>query len=90
VDVDILPGNPRWIQGPHPAGKYTNINIFNKVLSKFLGPGERGVEADEGIADRGHPGKIKCPGNNVNPAENRGMQGRVRAHHETLNGQMKT
>ena len=61
-----------WIQGPHPAGKYTNINIFNKVLSKFLGPGERGVEADEGTADRGHPGKIKCPGNNVNPAENRG------------------
>jgi len=48
-------------------------------------PGER-VEADEGY--RGHPDKIKCLGNDPNPEENRGMQGRVRAHHETLNGRL--
>ena len=29
------------------------------------------------------------PGNDANPAENRGMQGRARAHHETLNGRLK-
>ena len=70
LGVDILTGNLVWIQGPYPAGKYTDIKIFNKVLRNFLEPGER-VEADEGY--RGHPDKIKCPGNNANPAENRGM-----------------
>jgi hypothetical protein len=87
LGVDILAGILVWIQGPYPAGKYTNINIFNKVLRNFFEPGER-VEADEGYCS--HPDKIKCPGNNVNPAENGGMQGRVRAHHETLNGRLKT
>jgi hypothetical protein len=55
-------------------------------LRNFLEPGER-VEADEGY--RGHPYKIKFPGNDANPAENRGMQGRVRARHKTLNGWLK-
>jgi hypothetical protein len=86
LGVDILAGNLVWIQGPYPAGKYTNIKIFNKVLRNFLKPGER-VEADEGY--RGHPDKIKCPGNDANPAENRRMQGRGRARHETLNGRLK-
>ena len=45
-------------------------------------PGER-VEAEEGC--RGHSGKIKCPVNDPHPAKNQAMQGRVRAHHETLN-----
>jgi hypothetical protein len=87
LGVDILAGNLVWIQGPYPAGKYTDIKIFNKVLRNFLEPGER-VEANEGY--RGHPDKIKCPGNNVNPAENRAMQGRVRVRHKTLNGRLKT
>ncbi len=86
LGVDILAGNLMWIQGPYPAGKYTYIKIFSKVLRNFLEPGER-VEADEGY--RGHPNKIKCPGNDANPAENRGLQGRVRARHETLNGWLK-
>jgi hypothetical protein len=55
LGVDILAGNLVWIQGPYPAGKYTDIKIFNKVLLYFLEPGER-VEADEGY--RGHPDKI--------------------------------
>ena len=45
--VDILAGNLVWIQGPYPAGKYTNIKIMNKVLRNFLEPG-KWVEADEG------------------------------------------
>ena len=84
--MNILAGNLEWTQGPYPASKYTNITIFNKVLHNFLELGKR-VEADEGY--RGHPDKIKCLGNDANPAENRAMQGRVRAHHETLNGWLK-
>jgi hypothetical protein len=86
LGVDILAGNLVWIQGPYSASDYTDITNFNKVLRNFLEPGER-VEADEGYL--GHPDKIKCPGNDANPAENRAMQGRVRAHHETLNGRLK-
>ncbi len=86
LGVDILAENLLWIQGPYPAGKYTVIKFFNKVLRYFLEPGER-VEADE--VYRGHPDKIKYPGNDANPAENRGMQGRVRARHEMLNGRLK-
>jgi hypothetical protein len=86
LGVDILAGNLVWIQGPYPAGKYTDIKNFNKVLRNFLEPGER-FEADEWY--RGHPDKIKCPGNDANPEENRRMQGRVRACHETLNGWLK-
>ena len=76
-----------WIQSLYSAGKFTNIKIFNKVLRNFLEPGER-VEADEGY--RGHPDKLKCPENDTNPMENRSMQGRVRAHHDTINGRLKT
>ncbi len=75
--MDILARNLVWIQGPYPAGNY---------LWNFLEPGKR-VEADEGY--RGHLDKIKCPDNNPNPAENRGMQGRARARHETLNGRLE-
>jgi len=76
LGVDILVGNLVWIQRPYPAGngKYTDIKIYNKGLRDFLQPGER-VEADEGYPS--HPEKIECPGNDVNPADNRTMQGRV-------------
>jgi hypothetical protein len=87
LGVDILAGNLVWIQGPYPAGKYTDIKIFIKVLRNFLEPGERVEADDEGY--RGHPDKIKCPGNDANPTENWAMQGRVRARHETLNGRLK-
>ena len=63
------------------------LYFLNKVLCHFLEPGEL-VEADEGY--RGHPDKIKCPGNDSNPAENQVMQGRVRARHKMLNGWLKT
>ena len=59
LGVDILTGNLVWIQGPYPAGNFTDIKIFNKVLRNFLEPGEQ-VEANEGY--RGNPNKIKCPG----------------------------
>ena len=86
LGVDILAGNLVWIQGPYPVGKYSNIVILYEVLTFFLEPGER-VEADKGY--RGYPDKIKCPANNANPAENRAMQGKVRARHETFNGRLK-
>lgn len=85
LGVDIRAGNLVWIQGPYPAGKYTDITIFNEVLRHFLEPGER-VEADEGY--RGHMDKVKGPGNDLT-TRNSKKQGRVRARHETLNGRLK-
>jgi hypothetical protein len=75
-----------WIQGPYPAGKYTDTKFFNKVLGHFLDPREQ-ADADEGYV--GHPDKIKCPQNVGNPAEKWVMQGRVRVHHKMLNRQLK-
>ena len=76
-----------WIQGPCPAGRFTDIVIFNKVLRHFLEPGER-VEADDGYV--GAADKIKCPDNPCNPEEIKGMQSRARYHHKTINGRFKT
>jgi hypothetical protein len=84
--VDILAGNLVWIQGPYTAGKYTNITNLNMDLRHFLKPG-KWVKANESY--RGHADKIKCPGNNENPAEKRPMQWRVRVHHKMLNGWLK-
>jgi hypothetical protein len=86
LGVSILGGDLVWIQGPYHVGEYTDIKIFNKVLHQCLDPGEQ-VKADEGYV--GHPKKIKCPQYVGNPAEKCAMQGRVRAHHETLNGWLK-
>jgi hypothetical protein len=86
LGLDILAGNLIWVSGPYPAGKYTDITIFNSVLANCLEPGER-VEADNGYV--GRPDKIKCPNNDCNPAENRVMQGIARSHHETFNGRFK-
>ncbi len=41
LGVDILVGNLVWMQGPYPAGKYTQIKKIKKVLTHFPEPGER-------------------------------------------------
>ena len=47
LGVSILGRDLVWIQGPYPAGTYTGIKIFNKVLCFFLirgaSRGRRGV-----------------------------------------------
>ena len=81
--VSILGGDLVWIQGPYPAGKFTNITIFNKVLHHFLDPGER-VEVDEGYT--GHPNKIVCPTNPGYSSQRRAMLARARARHKISTG----
>jgi hypothetical protein len=75
-------GNLVWIQGRYP----TDIKIFNAVLTNFLEWYER-VEANDGY--HGHPNKVKCPLNDIAPAEKLAMQARVRARHKTINGCLK-
>ena len=87
IGVSILGGDLVWINGPYPAGTWTDIKIFNKVLRHFLEPGER-VEADNGYV--GAVDKVKCPNNPCNPVENEPKQSRVRSRHETINGRFKT
>ena len=73
LGINILAGNLVRIQGPYPAGKYTDINNFQQSFASLP------VE----------PTRAILSGNDMIPAENRGMQGRVRARHETLNGRLK-
>ena len=84
--VDIRGGNLVWIQGPYPAGKWPDIKISNAVLANFLKRYEQ-VETDDGYC--GHPNKVKCPLNDIAPAEKLEMQACVRARHETINGRLK-
>ena len=76
-----------WVSGPYPAGKYTDIAIFNSILANCLEPGER-VEADNGYV--GRPDKIKCPNNDCNSGENRVMQGIARSRHGASSGMHTT
>ncbi len=87
LGVDIVEGNLVWIEGPYPAGKYSDITIFRNSLQHFLDPIER-VEANDGYIGEAlyH---VNCPKCAANPEENRQMQGLVRARHETLNGRCK-
>ncbi len=86
LGIDIRGGDLVWIQGPYSAGKWPDIKIFNAILANFLERYER-VEADDGYC--GHPNKVKCPVNDITPAEKLAVQARVRARHETINGRLK-
>jgi hypothetical protein len=86
LGVDIRGGNLVWIQGPYPAGKWPDIKIFNAILTNFLERYER-VEANDSY--HGHPNKVKCPLNDIAPAEKLAMQARVRARHKTINSCLK-
>ncbi len=87
LGVDILQGNLVWIEGPYPAGKYTDINFFRQTLIHHLDPFERVVANDGYICEA--PARVKCPGTGVDSSNDRGVQGVVRSRHETLNGQFK-
>jgi len=86
LEIDILAGNLVWVSGPYPAGRWTDVKIFDNVLYNLLEPGER-VEADNGYV--GRTDKVKCPNNDCNPPKNLGMQGKARSRHETFNGRLK-
>ena len=53
VALCILTGDIVWINGPFPAGKYNDIEIFRNSLLSHLDQGER-VEADDGYVGE-HP-----------------------------------
>jgi len=87
LGIDIIKGNLVWIEGPYPAGKYSDITLFRNCLMHHLDPFER-VEADDGYVGES-PAKVKCPAGGANPTANKAMQSRVRSRHETLNGRLK-
>ena len=87
IGVDILAGNIVWIEGPHAAGKYPDVEIFRRGLAHWLDKFER-VEADEGYIGEA-PLKVKCPGCPSNPTEHQSLQKRVQGRHESMNGRLK-
>ena len=87
IGLNIITGDIVWVNGPFPAGKYSDITIFRDSLITFLGPGER-VEADDGYIGEA-PHNIKCPMSVTNPREMMKMQGRLRSRQETVNRRFK-
>ena len=76
-----------WIEGPYPAGKYSDIVIFRQTLIHHLDPFEC-VVADDGYIGEA-PRRVKAPGLRMDSSEDRAMQSVVRSRHETLNGRFK-
>ena len=87
IALNIITGDIVWINGPFPAGKYSDITIFRDSLITFLGPSER-VEADDGYIGEA-PHHIKCPMSVTNPETRKEMQGRLRSRQETVNRRFK-
>ena len=85
--MDIIDGNLVWLEGPFPAGEFSDITIFRHTLIHHLDPFER-VVADDGYVGEA-PGKVKCPCTGIDSPEERAMMSRVRSRHETLNGRFK-
>jgi hypothetical protein len=72
-----------WYNGPFPAGKWPDINIFRRNLKQILPPGET-VEADRGNK------YISCMHSDVvvSKADSR-AKSRAMRRHETVNGDLK-
>ncbi len=85
--MDIIDGNLVWLEGPFPAGKFSDITFFWHTLIHHPDPLER-VVADGGYIGEA-PGKVKCPCTRIDSSDDRWMQSNVRSRHETLNGRFK-
>ena len=89
IALGILEGDIKWINGPYPAGRYSDITIFRDCLMTSLEGTER-VEVDDGyIAES--PYTTKCPGAVLarSGEEEDAMQKRVQGRHEMVNATMK-
>lgn len=84
VAVCIQTGDIVWVNGPFPAGKWPDINIYRRNLKAMLLPGEM-VEADSGYKDPTcrHADVV------VSKKDARAKQ-RARSRHETVNADLKT
>ena len=87
IGLDILEGNLIWIQGPYPAGSWTDISIFRHCLMKQLDPYER-VVADKGYVGEA-PRFVKCPNSKTLRKDHKRMTRQVSAWHETINARFK-
>lgn len=87
VAVGIHTGLIHFLNGPFPAGKFPDINIFRLGLKTELEENET-CEADDGYLGE-HPKYIRCPKGLFNDPEREAMQARVRSRHETVNRRFK-
>ena len=88
VALGILTGEIKWINGPFPAGEWTDLTIFRHGLMQHIDLGER-VEADDGY-DAESPYVTKVPGDLLTRTpEEDALQKRVQGRHETVNARLK-
>ena len=83
VGVCIQTGNICWVNGPFPAGSWSDLKIFKAKLANHLPPGEK-VEADGTYR---HP-QCRLPSEFVSQTDKR-AKNKARARHETVNKRLK-
>lgn len=75
-----------WINGPFPAGAFSDLKIFRSKLMMYLNASEK-VDADDGY--EGEDLYIRLT-NTLPKGSPEAMEaGRARSRHETLNGKLK-
>ena len=87
VALCIKTGSICWLNGPFPAGEYSDITMFRAGLMTELDENET-CEADDGYIHE-HPKYIKCPRGLFNDPDREAMQQRVRSRQESVNRRFK-
>ena len=89
VAVGILTGEIKWINGPFPAGTWTDLTIFRSSLMQNLDVGEL-VEADDGYSAES-PWVTRTPAAVLTrrTPEDDALQMRLQGRHETINARLK-
>ena len=87
IAISIQGGEICWIDGPFPAGEFSDLNIFRRSLKLMLFPQER-VDSDKGY--QGEHGKVDLPYKGL-PTKSASLQkyakSRIWARHETVDRQ---
>jgi len=86
ICVSIINGDIVWINGPFPAGAFSDLKIFRQKLMMWLGATEK-VDADEGY--EGESLFIRIPSDMAEGSPEAIQAGRARARQETMNRHLK-
>lgn len=83
VAISVVGGHIVWVHGPFPAGLYSDQRIFNMKLKNCLEQNEKV------LADLGYAGPCTVHGSIIDD-DNDERASRIRAHHEQINGRLKS
>ncbi len=83
LGISVIGGQIVWVNGPFPAGEFSDQRIFNLNMKNNLGG------HGKALADAGYAGPRVVHGSILNDLDGQ-RAGRLRARHEQINGGLKS